>query len=213
MTERSHEKTAGTAIEGAAMDALPDDAALVLIDVQRGFDDPVLGHRNNPEAEGNCARLLECWRRAGRPIFHAQHLSDEPNSPLRAGQPGAEFKDIVRPRGDEQVVQKRVNSAFIGTDLETRLRRRGISTLVLAGLTTDHCVSTTARMAGNLGFDTYVVGDGDVRPRRSRRPAARRRGSTRPGACQPARRVRDRPGHGDDTGTLAEPRSRPEASR
>ncbi len=116
-------------------------------------------HRNNPQAEENCARLLEGWRRAGHPIFHAQHLSDEPGSPLRAGQPGAEFKDIVRPLGDEKVVQKRVNSAFIGTDLEICLRRRGITTLVLVGLTTDHCVSTTARMAGNLGFDTYLVGD------------------------------------------------------
>ena len=78
---------------------------------------------------------------------------------LRAGQPGAEFKDFAMPLGDEDVIEKRVNSAFIGTDLETRLGRRGISTLVLAGLTTDHCVSTTARMAGNLGFDTHVVGD------------------------------------------------------
>lgn len=159
MTERSHEKTMGYAVEEVATTVLPDDAALVMIDVQRGFDSAHLGLRNNPEAEENCARLLEGWRRAGLPVFHIRHLSDEPGSPLRAGQPGAAFKNLVRPLVDEDVVEKRVNSAFIGTDLEARLRGRGITALVLAGLTTDHCVSTTARMAGNLGFDTYLAGD------------------------------------------------------
>ena len=139
------------------MDTLSDDAVLVMIDVQRGFDDPALGHCDNPQAEENCAKLLEGWRRTGLPAFHVQHLSDEPGSPLRAGQPGTEFKELAGPLGD--VVQKRVNSAFIGTDLGTRLRRRGTATVVFAGLTMDDCVSTTARMAGNLGFDIYLVGD------------------------------------------------------
>ncbi len=57
------------------------------------------------------------------------------------------------------MLQKQVNSSFIGTDLEERLRRAGISTLVIAGLTTNHCVETTTRMAGNLGFETYLVSD------------------------------------------------------
>ena len=112
----------------------------------------------NPEAEGNIARLLAAWRGSGRPLFHVQHLSPEPGSPLRPGQPGVEIKDIVHPRGGEPVIRKRGNSAFIGTDLEARLRRAGIAVLVIAGLTTDHCVSTTARMAGSLGFRTHLVG-------------------------------------------------------
>jgi nicotinamidase-related amidase len=57
------------------------------------------------------------------------------------------------------VIEKRVNSAFIGTSLETDLRRAGCRGLVIVGLTTNHCVSTTARMAGNLGFATWVVSD------------------------------------------------------
>lgn len=108
------------------MDALPGDAALIMIDVQQGFDNPEFGHRNNPQAEENCTRLLEGWRRTGRPVLHVRHLSDEPDSPLRAGQPGNEFKASVRPLEAEDVVQKRVNSAFIGTDLEARLRQRSI---------------------------------------------------------------------------------------
>lgn len=137
----------------------PQNAALVLIDIQKGFDSPVWGRRNNPDAETNVAALLHAWRKTGRPLFHIQHLSQDPRSPLRAGSPGCEIKDIVRPHNGEPVIQKRVNSAFIGTDLEEQLRRAGITTLIMTGLTTNHCVETTTRMAGNLGFLTYLVSD------------------------------------------------------
>jgi len=132
---------------------------LVLIDIQQGFDGPEWGPRNNPHAEENAARLLGFWRQRGLPVIHVQHDSVHPGSPLRPGQPGHDFKEMVRPRTGESVLHKSVNSAFIGTDLETRLRALGAPSVVLCGLTTNHCVSTTARMAGNLGFDTWVVAD------------------------------------------------------
>ena len=138
---------------------LPKDAALIIIDVQKGFDDPSWGRRNNPQAESNIARLLDAWRKTGRPLFHIQHRSRMPGSLLGPESPGFEFKDAAKPHSGEPAIQKNVNSAFIGTDLEARLRQKGLKTLVFAGLTTDHCVSTTARMAGNLGFDAYVVSD------------------------------------------------------
>ncbi|MEO7972569.1 MAG: cysteine hydrolase family protein, partial [Thermoanaerobaculia bacterium] len=109
--------------------------------------------------EARIAELLAAWRATGRPVFHARHLSQHPTSPLRPGQPGSEFKQATAPIAGESVIEKRVNSCFIGTALEDELRQRGIATLVLAGLTTNHCVSTTARMAGNLGFETWVVAD------------------------------------------------------
>ena len=133
--------------------------ALIIIDVQNGFDDPSWGRRNNPGAEAAIARLLGAWREAKRPILHVQHLSRNPASPLRPGQRGVEIKDAVKPLPGEAVITKRVNSAFIGTDLEERLRRAGIKNLVLTGLCTDHCVSTTARMAANLGFGAIVPAD------------------------------------------------------
>ncbi|NDJ61307.1 MAG: cysteine hydrolase [Chloroflexi bacterium] len=141
------------------MIALTDNTALIIIDVQDGLDEPRLGTRNNPDAEGNIVRLLAGWRAQGRPIYYVQHMSTEPNSPLRPDLPGNAIKRIVAPHGAEPVIQKSVNSAFIGTDLEQRLRAAGIQTVVLVGLVTDHCVSTTARMAGNLGFTTFVVDD------------------------------------------------------
>jgi nicotinamidase-related amidase len=123
------------------------DPALILIDLQAGFHDPKWGKRNNPEAEINAAKLLHAWREAGAPVFHVRHLSRSKESPLHSSSPGADFQDIVAPLEGESVVEKDVNSAFIGTNLEAQLRARGIKELVICGLTTDHCVSTTARMA------------------------------------------------------------------
>lgn len=138
---------------------LPEDTALIVIDVQKGLDEQYWGERNNPEAEQNMARLLDAWRRRGMPIYHLHHQSKNPNSPLRPNYVGNEIKDIAKPQPGEPVLQKSENSAFIGTDLEERLRAGNLSTVVLIGLTTDHCVSTTARMAANLGFSAIVVSD------------------------------------------------------
>ncbi|UOQ52025.1 cysteine hydrolase family protein [Hymenobacter cellulosivorans] len=135
--------------------------ALLLIDIQKAFDDQAYwgGNRNNMQAEANAGRLLTHWRTQGWPVIHVKHDSSSPTSPLRLGQPGNEFKDEMKPIAEEPVFAKSVNSAFIGTNLQAYLEEQQIHTLVIAGLTTDHCVSTTTRMAGNLGFETYLVAD------------------------------------------------------
>jgi nicotinamidase-related amidase len=135
------------------------NAALVVIDVQQGFLDPRWGRRNNPDAERHVAALLAAWRSTGRPLFHVQHGSRSAEGAFYPGMPGHAFKPDAMPLAGETIVRKDVNSAFIGTDLEARLRAADITTVVLCGLTTDHCVSTTARMAGNLGFHVFLVGD------------------------------------------------------
>jgi nicotinamidase-related amidase len=144
--------------EGQIMN-LPQSAALIVIDVQQAFLDPRWGERNNPEAESNVARLLAAWRNTGRPVRHVVHDSVEPNSLLRPESPGNAIQAAAAPKPTEPVYRKHVNSGFIGTDLDKDLRHYGIDTVVIVGLTTNHCVSTTARMAGNLGFTTFVVSD------------------------------------------------------
>jgi nicotinamidase-related amidase len=139
---------------------MAEKPTLLIVDVQKAFDDPVWGKRNNPGAEGNVARLLAAWRAADAPVIHVRHRDTDPEWHFfNEGDPGFEFKPEAMPLANEPVLTKGVNSAFIGTDLEERLRAAGATTVVIAALTTDHCGSTTARMSGNLGFETWVVGD------------------------------------------------------
>ena len=133
--------------------------ALLVIDVQQGLALPSLGQRNNPQAESNLAALLEAWRLRQWPIVHIRHCSTEPDSPLRPELPGNAFKREVAPRADETVIDKTVNSAFIGTGLEQHLQQAGIGHLLIVGLTTDHCVSASTRTASDLGFEVMLAND------------------------------------------------------
>ncbi len=117
------------------------------------------GNRNNKNAEEISGTILNKWRELNLPIFHIRHSSVNPNSKLHESNPGFEFNEYVLPIDNEPVITKEVNSAFIGTDLKERLDKAGINTLVIAGITTNHCVSTTTRMAGNYGYETYVISD------------------------------------------------------
>ena len=134
-----------------------DSAALIVIDVQQGFDDPVWGERNNPDAEANIGRLVGAWADASRPIVLVRHDSVSHGSPLAAGSAGNALKDVVVDAPHELLVTKQVNSAFYGQpDLHGWLEARGIRQLVICGIQTNMCVETTARMAGNLGYEVTV---------------------------------------------------------
>ncbi len=138
-----------------------ENVALLLIDIQKGLDDWEFygGNRNNLDAEKNASKILNAFRKLNWPIFHVRHSSTNPESPLHASKPGFMIKEEVVPIEDEPIITKHVNSAFIGTDLEQRLRDQGIKQVIIVGLTTNHCVSTSTRMAANLGFETYLITD------------------------------------------------------
>lgn len=141
------------------------DTCLLLIDVQQGVDviehwGGPTGRRNNPDAESVMASLLDEWRAAGRTVAFTRHDSREADSPLKFSLPTGAQKPGFEPLDGDVVIDKDVNSGWVGTQLELQLRRHGINRLVVVGFFTNMCVETTVRMAGNMGYDTYLVPDG-----------------------------------------------------
>lgn len=139
----------------------PSNSALIVIDVQRAFDEwEAAGQRrNNPDAVARIVDLLSAFRAAQAQIFHIRHRGTHPSSSFLPNSTGYCVKEEAQERAGEPVLVKQVNSAFIGTDLESRLHTAGIRTLVICGVTTNHCVETTTRVAGNLGFNAWLVRD------------------------------------------------------
>ncbi|MEU8574701.1 cysteine hydrolase family protein [Streptomyces asoensis] len=145
---------------------IAENAALVVVDVQKGFEElDFWGARNHPGADDNIAALIDVWQGSGRPVVFVRHDSVSPRSPLRRGYEGNGFKAYVEERrgkgaGAELLLTKTVNSAFLGTpDLGGWLTDRGIPQIVVAGIQTNMCAETTARMGGNLGYDVLFAFD------------------------------------------------------
>jgi len=137
---------------------------LIIIDMQKGMapDAPAPiknPPRNNPQAEANIAKLLTAWRAAKATIVHVRHISRSPVSPFWPGQQGADFQPDLAPLAQEHVMEKNVPDAFASSGLERWLRQRGITDLIITGVSTNNSVEATARSAGNLGFKTRVVAD------------------------------------------------------
>ena len=139
--------------------ARPSRPVLLPIDMQQAFDLPGRPRRGNPAVDRNGLALLAAWRAKGWPIIHVRHDSVEPDSWFRPEHPGNALRPGFEPAGGEALVGKSVNSAFIGTDLDLRLRRLGADAVVAFGMTTDMCVSTTVRTGANMGWPMIVVGD------------------------------------------------------
>jgi len=135
------------------------NAALLPVDMQQAFDLPSWPRRWNEAVDRNGLALIEAWRGRGLPVIHVRHDSVTPGSTLAPGAPGNAFRPGFGPKGNEGLVTKGVNSAFIGTDLDLRLKRLGVRKVVVFGITTDMCVSTTVRTGANLGYDMVLVED------------------------------------------------------
>jgi nicotinamidase-related amidase len=133
--------------------------ALIVVDVQEGFEDPVWGRRNNLACDHNIQTLVDAWRSSGGNLIYVRHDSKDPDSPLHAGTPGNKLKSYLTGTPD-LLVTKSVNSSFHGTpDLDGWLRTNGITGVVVCGITTNHCCETTARVGGNLGYNVTFALD------------------------------------------------------
>lgn len=140
--------------------SLPAETALVVVDVQAGFDDPWWGRRDNPGADDHIAALVDAFAASGRPLVYVRHASANPDSPLHPEHPGHRLKPYLDRHQPSLTVTKSVNSCFHGEpDLHAWLQGAGVTTVVIAGITTNHCCETTARLAGNLGYDTWFALD------------------------------------------------------
>jgi hypothetical protein len=173
------------------MTSLQANAALIIIDVQQAFNDPKLGQRNNPQAEANIAALLAAWRESGRPLFHIQHRSAIPASVFHPDREDFAVKPEAMPLPGEPVIFKDMNSAFICTDLEQPLRAAGIRDVVMVGITTDHCVSTSNAHGRQLWLHHLdrVGRDRNLRTHRPGWQALQRGTDARHGAGQPERGI------------------------
>ena len=135
--------------------------ALVVIDMQKGFDDlEFWGPTANPQCEQNVAALLRYAEIEGVPVVVVRHDSRSETSVLHPSAAGNALVDVVDLAAAALLITKSVNSAFYGDpDLHAWLQEQGIGELLICGIQTNMCVETTARMAGNLGYDTTVVWD------------------------------------------------------
>lgn len=135
------------------------NAALLIIDMQKGLNDPKLSRRNNPHAERRIQELLKNWRDTRRPVIHVRHISRSPGSVFWPGEVGCEFQEDFVPLAHEHVLEKNVPDAFANSGLEKWLHVRGIRELIICGVATNNSVEATARSAGNLRFEAMVIAD------------------------------------------------------
>lgn len=135
--------------------------ALLVIDCQMEFARRTAAGipRSNPDAESNIAQVIALFRAQGRPVVHVHHDDPNPKSGFRLGTPGGEVMPCAAPASGEALFVKNGSSAFIGTGLEDHLRRHGITRLVIIGAAVNYCVSSSLRMAANLGFAVLLPQD------------------------------------------------------
>jgi nicotinamidase-related amidase len=129
---------------------LPADAVLLVIDAQEAIDDPRHGSGDVPQADHNIAALIAAWRAEGLPLAH---VGRQPTASA------ARRALAIRPLDGEIVIVRHATSAFVRADLEARLDELGATTLVLCGTLATHALEASARHAGDLGYQVFVVAD------------------------------------------------------
>lgn len=153
-----------------------ENSALLVIDVQESFraDEARWASRSNPRFEQNLARLIGAYREAGLPVIWVVH--EDGDEHFRPGSPYVRLQPFLTRREGEPLLRKSTRNAFTSTDLAERLEGLGVRRIAITGIQTEQCCETTARVAGDLGYDvdfvteatlTFPITDpatGDVQP-------------------------------------------------
>lgn len=146
--------------------------ALVIIDLQKGIASMgrQLGPHDTQTVIQNASKLADKFRENKMPVFlvhvvasQADRLSvtadEQPWRNTDMPSDWADFVPELGPKESDVIITKKQWGAFYGTDLELQLRRRGIKTIVLCGISTNHGVESTARFAYEYGFQQIFAED------------------------------------------------------
>ena len=132
------------------------DSALIMVDLQNTYTQGTMELVAVQPAIAEAKKLLERARNAGSAIYHIMHDAGA-GTPYDVEAPIGQIVSDVAPREGESVIVKQYPNAFVGTDLEAQLKKRGVENIILAGFMTHMCIDSTARGAFSLGFKPTVV--------------------------------------------------------
>lgn len=137
----------------------PATTALVVIDFQNEYFSGRMPIDDGMQALLNTRRLIEFADKSKIPVYHVQHVSPAGSAVFALDGEGVKFHPQMQPRAGDVVVQKSNVSAFVGTDLDARLKKANVKTLIISGLMTHACVAGAARDAAPAGYSVVVASD------------------------------------------------------
>ncbi|KNC12674.1 cysteine hydrolase [Pantoea sp. RIT-PI-b] len=134
--------------------------AVIVIDIQNEyFPGGKMPIPDGMQALKNSKRIVEFAHKNKMPVFFVQHLGDADGPLFAKGSRFAEFHKDLQPAKGDRVISKATPSSFVGTDLQKQLDSLGIKQLIITGLMTHMCVSSTARDAVPLGYSVIIPED------------------------------------------------------
>ncbi len=138
-----------------------DGAALLVIDIQAFYFPDGMVPLVEPEAAaGKARKLIDAFRKAGRPVIHVQHLPKDVDAPDPTGI-AAQYRiqPEVLPAKGEKLIGKHHANSFRDTALLSVLRELGVTKVVVIGMQTHMCVEAAVRAAADYGFEVTVAHD------------------------------------------------------
>lgn len=135
-------------------------AVLLVVDVQRALveEEP---YRIGPVLE-NIQRLLGFARSHGIEAVYVRHDDGPEAEEMAFGSPGWQISEAVAPQEGERIFDKRFNSAFLNTGLDSYLNEKGVETLAIVGMQTELCIDATVKSAFERGYQVLIPTDANT---------------------------------------------------